>query len=460
MNIQRTPIVTVLGHVDHGKTTLLDTIRGTKIASREAGGITQSTLATKVVTKEGTITFIDTPGHAVFAQMRSRGAKVADIALLIVSADDGPKPQTIESIQFIREAELPFIVVFTKVDLASAEVEKAKGALEQQGILFEGRGGSTPCIEVSAKTGSGINELLELILLVAEVSGIESSDSAPLEAVVIETNKDKRGLLVSAIVRNGTLNVGSTIVAEGIVTKVRGLFDSENKSVKTVSAGDGVTVLGFSELPPIGSPILDAANAGQTVHAVANQRKEVQEGEYPVILKTATAGALEAIVGNLPKFIVPIFTGVGDVTESDIFLAKSANAKIVTFEAKVPNTVAKLADTEGVKIAGFSIIYELFKDLEDIVTDKQKVVVSRALILDIFPYENRKVAGCRIMDGTIKERAQLILMRGEKELGNVRVASIRKGKMQVKEVKAGEECGLLIEGSVDFDRNDVLVSFA
>ena len=229
----RPPIVTILGHVDHGKTTLLDAIRKTNVAGKETGGITQSTLASQVVRPEGKkITFIDTPGHAVFSQMRARGAKVADLAVLVVSADDGVKPQTKEALGYIKETNTPFLVVITKIDLPQVNIEKAKGQIEKEGVSFEGKGGNTPLILVSAKSGKGINDLVEMILLVSEVNAIAGDAEGVLEGLVIETSKDKRGPVVSVVITNGTIKVGMDVAGGDINAKVRGLFDHLGKTIK------------------------------------------------------------------------------------------------------------------------------------------------------------------------------------------------------------------------------------
>ena len=258
----RPPIVTVLGHVDHGKTTLLDAIRKTSVVKKEAGGITQSIGASVVTTKAGLpaqvgkkITFIDTPGHAAFSSMRSRGAKVADIAILVVAANDGVKPQTREALKHILEAKIAYIVAITKIDLASAKIESARSGLEKIGVSFEGSGGQVPLVLVSGKTSQGVEELLEMINLVAEVNEVKGDSEGALEAVVIEVSKDRKGPLASVVVRNGTLKVTSEIAAGGETGKGRGIFDDRGKTVKQVLPGYPGQILGFSQLPPVGAKV-------------------------------------------------------------------------------------------------------------------------------------------------------------------------------------------------------------
>ncbi|MEJ2441604.1 MAG: GTP-binding protein, partial [Patescibacteria group bacterium] len=317
----RPPIVTVLGHVDHGKTTLLDALRKTSVARKEAGGITQSTGASVVTTKEGKkITFIDTPGHAAFAEMRSRGAQLADIALLVVAADDGVKPQTIEALKYIKEAKIPFIVVISKIDI-SPSIVPIKGQLEKEGVLFEGRGGDTPLVALSAKTKKGIDELIEMITLVSEVNEIKADEGGELEAIVVETGKDTRGPTASVVVREGTLSVRDEILMDGIECRVRGLFNYEGKSVKKVLPGEPALVLGLKELPPVGTKVT-SLKGGETkkdeVIKKDAKQSSVEEGQIAVVLKARSAGALEALLVNLPKDVVVVNSGVGPVNESDV----------------------------------------------------------------------------------------------------------------------------------------------
>ncbi|MCJ7805345.1 GTP-binding protein [Patescibacteria group bacterium] len=457
----RPPIVTVLGHVDHGKTTLLDAIRKSNVASKEAGGITQSIGASTVTTKEGkTITFIDTPGHAAFSKMRSRGAKVADLALLVVAADDGVKPQTIEALQLIKAANIPFIVVASKVDLPSASVETLYGQLEKEQVLFENRGGATPLVQVSAKNGTGIEEILEMISLVADLEEIKADPKAILEAVVIETTKNTRGLLTSAVVRNGTLKVGQEVYCEGLRAKVRGLFDDKGQSVKEIICGFPAQILGFEKLPSVGAVISGSeASMALQVEGKKELQIKVEEGQLPVIVKAKNAGSLEAIIAGLPKDVVVLDSGVGDVFESDVLLARSSGAKyILAFESKAPTSVMKLAEAEGVKIEAFQIIYELFQKVEEILKGGQIEILGKAEIVASFPFNNKKVAGCRVTLGRINKTDTLIVQRGEKELGRVKIVSLKKQKQDIAEAKIGEEFGVIFAPQLDFAEGDVIVS--
>lgn len=445
--MQRQPIVTVLGHVDHGKTTLLDAIRKTSVASREKGGITQAIGASVVTTESGKkITFIDTPGHAAFTKMRGRGASVADIAILVVSADDGIKPQTREAIDIIKEAKIPFIVAVTKIDIAGVSPEMVRGQLEGEGILFEGRGGEVPFIPLSAKTGEGLNNLLETIALLSEVNGIEADETLPLEAVVIETFKDARGPVANIIVRNGKIKVGDQVDIANLTGKVRGLFNDKGESVKEVTPGEPAQVIGLTGKDD---------NAPKKV--LGNERR-LAEDEFPIILKASNAGALEAIVASLPPKVVVVDSGIGDVLGSDVLTAKVGNAYIFAFETKIPNNVTKLAEAEGVRVKRFDIIYELLQEIEEILKGGKVQILGRAQVLASFPFNNKKVAGSKVLDGKITKGDMITLLRGEKEMGRAKVISLKKQKNEVGVVGQSEEFGAILEPQLDFAVGDVLVS--
>lgn len=464
----RPPIVVVLGHVDHGKTTLLDNVRNTKVTEREAGGITQGIGASQVTSKQGRkITFIDTPGHATFSKMRTRGAQVADIAILVVAVNDGVKPQTLEALKFIKDANIPFIVVASKTDIKTANVKTVQRQLEKEDVKFESQGGDVPLVGVSGKMGEGIDNLLEMILLVAEINEINGDPKEKLDAVVIETSIDKKGPLVSAVLRNGSLKVGDSIVAGKNSVKTRGLFDDSGKSVKKSLPGDPVQILGFSSLPPVGTRITfqaDEINTGKEVKK-RSVSQNFEKGKLPIVIKTKTQGALEDILKIIPEDIAVVASGVGDVNETDVFNAKSASlakeniiARIIVFEAKVPKNVLKLADTEGVGIERFEIVYKLFDRLDEILNKKKVVISGKAKILAFFPYNDKKVVGCKVVEGKITRSDKILLMRDKKELGKARFSSMKKQKEDVTQVKAGEEFGALLKPQLDFKVGDMIVS--
>jgi len=457
----RPPIVVVLGHVDHGKTTLLDAVRKSNVASREAGGITQSIGASQVTTKDGKkITFIDTPGHAAFTKMRSRGAKVADIAVLVVASEEGVKPQTKEALQIIRDAGVPFIVTATKIDLASADPDAVKGGLEKEGVTFEGRGGDVPFVALSARTGKGVDELLDTLSLVSEVHGVKGDSRGELEAVVLETSKDKSGLLVTVVVRNGTLRVGDSISAEGVSAKIRGLF-SEKGGTKEVYPSESALILGFEALPPVGSKITSLQSATTQGATPKEEVLKPQRGRIPVIIKAQNQGALEAVLAGVPSSFITISSGVGDVFESDVLLAKSSGAdRIFCFESKASPQVVKLAEEEGVSIEIFRVIYELCQRFEELVKKGEVEILGKAEIMAEFPFNGRRVAGCKVVSGQIQKSDKLLIMKAEKKIGEVKALSLKKQKQEISSVKVGEEFGVLFEPQLDFSVGDMLISVA
>lgn len=462
-NITRPPIVVVSGHVDHGKTTLLDAIRKTNVAGREAGGITQAIGASVVTTKEGKkITFIDTPGHAAFTKMRGRGAKVADLAILVVAQDDGVQPQTLEALGIIKDAAIPFVVAGTKADIAGVNPEVVKGQLEKEQIYFEGRGGDVPFVSVSAKTGTGIQELLDTISLMADVAELKGNPEAPLEGVVIESAKDKMGPMATVVIRNGHIKVGETIFAEKLECKVRALFDDQGKSVKEIFPGEPARVFGFTEVPAVGAKV--SIGPTEPTQAFSEKKKGVfdlrrlKEDEIPIIIKADNAGSLEAIIASLPPKIVVVGSGVGDVNSSDILDAKTGNAYVLSFESRIPNEIVKLAEAEKVKTQRFQIIYELLQFLDELLKKGKTEITGHAEILASFPFNNKKVAGCKVTDGRISKGDTLLLERAGKQIGRAKAVSLRKQKSEVSSVGQAEEFGVILDPQLDFAPRDVLVS--
>ncbi len=481
--LSRPPIVAVLGHVDHGKTTLLDTIRHTNVAAGEHGGITQHIGAYQVeVGKEKQkITFIDTPGHEAFAKMRSRGARVADIALLVVAADDSVMPQTKESIEQIKASGASMIVVMNKIDLPTAMPDKVKSDLAKNGVQVEGFGGDIPVIQVSAKTGKGVPELLELITLVAQMKGLDNEPDAPLEAVVVETRLDKgKGMVATVVVKKGTLKFG-TLLFEGAkqVARVRAMFDEYGHAVQSAGPARPVEVLGFTSLPSVGSVLrtdeyLDqkpqetiAPNAPFTAENLPDWLKPVAEQEgrkLTVILKVDTAGSMEAIIAALPKQVELVTAGIGDINEADVLTAKSVKAIIVGFNVKCPPSAERLATAEKVVFRIYTIIYELLDELTEVVSGlKEVLAVERELgtgaVIAEFPFEKSRIAGTKLVSGRLARGDTVKIMRGEEEIARARIKSIRKGKEDTTKVdKAGVECGILFDKKVDFALQDAIIA--
>ena len=461
---ERPPIVAVLGHVDHGKTSLLDYIRKSRVAQGEAGGITQSIGAYQVQTKDQKITFIDTPGHQAFSKMRQRSGFVADLVVLVVAADDGVMPQTQESITHIKNAEVPFIVVVNKIDLASANIERVYDQLVKEGVLVESRGGKIVSVPVSAKTGQGIDDLLEMILLVGEMSQLQSNPSGPLEAYVIESNLTKGGAQATILVKDGTLKVGDEITVEGMSAKLKALVDDKGERLSSAGPSTPVKVLGFSKVPPIGAKVLlqGATPVVAPTKSAARVSLPTDEGKMKLILKADSLGSLEALVGSLPSEVLVIQGEVGEINESDVLLAKTSGASILGFRVKANPSVKKLAEDEAIKIKTFEIIYELLETLEkellDEAAEKEIKILGRAEIIAEFPFGEGRIAGCRVTEGRIAKNDQLELKRDEITLGQVRIVSMKHANEEIKLAEKGSEFGAILKTDLDFRVGDMLIS--
>jgi translation initiation factor IF-2 len=346
--------------------------------------------------------------------------------------------------------------------LQSADVELTKDQLEKEGLSLEGRGGNVPVVEVSAKKAQGLQELLETITLLAEVTGLPNLPMAGLEAVVIETNKSKAGNLVSVVVKKGTLKVGEEVVAGGNWAKIRGIFDSFGKQVKQVLPGYPAQVLGFDSLPAVGSLVTTKVSDNLKKDRLEQVNKvikdKMKEGQIPILIKAESTGALNALKTNIPDKIFVVDATVGDVNEGDVLLAKSSGAKIFTFNTKANSSIKKYASTEGVVIEQFNIIYKLFERLEEIVKGAEIKILAKAQIIAEFPFNKKKVAGCKILEGVISKKSQLFLTRGDKQLGKVKILSIKKEKEEVDEAGQSQECGILFVPQLDFRIGDMLVS--
>ncbi len=479
--VGRPPIVAVLGHVDHGKTSLLDAIRKENVAGGEFGGITQHIGAYQVAIEGRLITFIDTPGHEAFAKMRSRGANVADIALLVVAADDSVKPQTKESIDQIKAAGVSMIVVVNKVDLPTANIDRVKQDLAKAGVQVEGFGGDVPIIGVSAKAGTGLKDLLELISLMAQMKELKNEVAAPFEAVVIETRLDKgKGMVATILVKKGTLKYGMTVY-EGakIVAKVRAMFDEYGKVVQSAGPAKPVEVLGFTTLPQVGALLTDVVKTvpvapqikkdvttAAPTNSLPDWLKPVNEQEKEklnIILRGDTSGSLEAITASLGDRIRLIGSNVGDITEADVLMARGTKAFIVGFNVKCPPAVAKLAQTEKVIFRTYNIIYELLDELTEVVSGMKEVLsqereLGAGTIIAEFPYEKTRIAGTRVTVGRLARGDSVKIMRAEVEVGRAKIKSIRKGKEETTKVEVGTECGIQLDRMVAFQVNDGIIS--
>lgn len=476
----RPPIVAIVGHIDHGKSTLLDYIRKTNVVDAEAGGITQHLSAYEAVHKNATgehrITFLDTPGHEAFSGMRARGLEAADVAILIVSSEEGAKPQTVEALKLIGEAGIPYIVALTKIDKPGSNIEKAKMSLLEHQIFLEGLGGDIPWVGISSKTGEGIPELLDLILLAAELEGITADPKKPGEGLVIEAHVDpKRGATATLIVRDGHLKSGSFVVAGAAMAPVRIMENFVGKPIKEAHPGSPIRIVGFSSLPAVGTTWRTVGSKKEAEAAIQIARtpqapltigKGAAEGEeavhlvLPVIIKTDVAGTGEAVVHELNKIpqdgrleVRIVLRGVGAVTENDVKLVGGGKTPgiILGFNVKVEKEAREIAERLGVQIATFDIIYKLAEFLGEELAKRRprleaEVVVGAAKILKFFSgQKGRVVVGGRVEEGSLKLHQEVKIMRRDAEIGRGTISSLQAGKKDVKEVEAGTEFGTMLK---------------
>jgi len=472
------PVVAVLGHVDHGKTSLLDAIRKTDVAQKEHGGITQKIGASKIeFIHEGTkkqITFIDTPGHETFAKMRGHGVSAADIGLLVVSSVDGVMPQTKESINLLKETKIPFIVVLTKSDLPDKNPERVKRQLLKEDVILEASGGDVPAIEVSAKTNRNIKELLELILLVFEIKKENTSSlDKPFKAIVIESKLDpKKGAVATIVIKNGSLTPRDEIYSEKGTSRVRSITNDKGEHLKTASSGDAIEILGFEKAPQIGSiitksPAINVQNERQTAsfsqpNLTADNLliKSKEKPTLSIILCADTLGSLEAIVNALPKEINVALQKTGEITLSDLLFAKSVSAIILCFNIRINPQVFRLAIQEKVLIKNYNLIYELIDELTDVLKGKEleveEKIFGRAKVLASFPFEKTKVLGITVLEGRVAKGDKVTLMRIDQVIGESKILTMRSGKNSVSKAEKGEEVGVVISPFLDFTIGDML----
>ncbi len=474
------PVVSVLGHVDHGKTSLLDKIRSSSIAAREKGGITQKIGASEIEIKhEGKtrrITFIDTPGHEAFANMRSQGVNAADIVLLVIAADDGIKPQTRESIGKILEAKLPYIVVFTKVDLETANIERAKQTVVKEGVLLEGLGGDVPYLGVSSKTGENIQALLDLIVLVYDLSGIKKDSAKEFSGVLIDAKQDKRrGIVTSIVIKQGKIEIGKVLYSHGKqIGKIRAITDTFSKNVKESKPGEAVELLGMTEVLPAGSVLFDREvepalqpqskpAVTQPTDIMAFLRDEASD-IIPVVLKTETSAEMEAVKNALPDNIKIILEGQGEIAVSDILLAHDFRALVLGFNVDATREAKALADSEKVFYKSYGIIYQMLDEMVQLTaainTQEQEKVLGRAQILASFMGSSGAIIGLKVNEGRLAIGDRIKIMRGEKEIGASQITTIKHGKEDVKVAEKGAEYGIMISGEVDFAPQDAIIAYS
>ena len=475
--VERPPIVTVMGHVDHGKTSLLDYIRKSKVTLGEAGGITQAIGAYKVNVNNKSITFIDTPGHEAFTAMRARGASVTDIAILIVAADDGIMPQTVEAINHIKTANIPMIVAINKIDKPQAEPDKILQQLAEHNVLPEAWGGDAIICKISAKTGEGIDKLLETILLVAEVQDLKANPDINAMGTLIESRLDKgRGPIASLIVRDGSLKIGDTIVSGTAICKVKAMIDENNKQVKIATPSMPVTVLGFNEVPPAGETFtvveeklskqiveerkakikeeLIKGSGGNTLEDLIQKTSEKDMKILNIVLKTDVHGSLEAIKGSIVKLVNEevkiniLHSGVGAISESDLILAQASNAMVIAFNIGQDSKVKTLAERMKIKIYSYKIIYQLLEELERVIKGMkepkyEEVYLGKAEVIAVFKLSNAGiVAGSMVKDGKIIRGEHAKIYRNGQVVATTEIKSLKVVKDDAKEVGKDRECGI------------------
>jgi translation initiation factor IF-2 len=495
--LPRAPVVTVMGHVDHGKTSLLDAIRETEVAAGEAGRITQHIGAYEARVDGKRIVFIDTPGHEAFTRMRARGAKVTDIVVLVVGADDGVMPQTEEAIDHARAAGVPIIVAINKIDKPDAEPERVKRQLSDRKLMPEEWGGDTVMVEVSAKTKKNIEKLLEMILLVGDLRELKADPDAPASGTVLESRVDKgRGPVATVLVQNGTLHVGDVFIVGAVYGKVRAMFDDRGQPIKKAGPATPVEVLGLQGVPEAGDQfqVADEAKARHIVEYRQSKQREAtlaktassgrltldqlheqlragELKELPVVVKADVQGSVEVLNEMLPKLsndqvkLKVIHASVGAVTETDVLLASASNAVIVAFNVRPERKASELAQREGVDIRLHTIIYELLDELKKAVSGLLSPVIKetylgRAEVRDTFRVKGvGMIAGCSVQDGILKRDADVRVLRDNVVIYTGRISSLRRFKEDANEVRQGFECGVGVSNFNDVKVGDILECF-
>jgi translation initiation factor IF-2 len=477
-NNERPPIVVVLGHVDHGKSSLLEAVKDLKITEKEAGGITQH-IGAYVVSHGGKdITFIDTPGHEAFFAMRSRGTKIADIGILVVAADESIKEQTKEAIEHLKKSNMPFIIAINKIDKKSIDIEKVKQDLSKEEVFVESYGGSVPSVNVSAKEKTGIEDLLEMILLLAEVEGIKDEEADSAEGAVIEVKRDsKRGIVVTLLIKKGILKKGDVVATECSYGKIKTMEDFLGKEIEIAGPSIPVQIIGIKDCPKAGESFFVFQKPEDAKKFISNKpEKEQQElledkETLHIIIKADVMGSLEAIENSLKKIPqkeinIKIVRGdVGNITESDIECLKMANAKIYSFRTKVDKNVEKLMIRDKIEIDSFDIIYELIEkvksDAEALLEDEIiKTEIAKVKILAVFrTLKNRQILGGKVLKGDVKKGSIVEIYRGEEKKGEGKLINIKKEEKDVEKIIENEEFGMLLESKEKAEEGDVLVLY-
>jgi translation initiation factor IF-2 len=495
----RAPVVTILGHVDHGKTSLLDAIRSTRVAAGEAGGITQHISAYQVEHNGQTITFLDTPGHAAFTAMRSRGAQGADVVILVVAADDGVMPQTKEALAHAKAAKVPMIVALNKIDKPNANPERVKNQLAENGLVPDDWDGDTIVVPVSATEHIGLEDLLEAILLVADNTEILANPKGDLIGTVIEAERDRaKGVVATILVQNGTLSVGDILVAGTAYGRIRAMFDFLGDNITEAGPSTPISVMGLNDVPSAGDLIRivdsdkearaivaereermkDIAASKITAVTLENMFERFQQGqarELRLIVKADVQGSLEPIITSLEEISASdeegqirvniLHSGTGNITENDITLATASQAIVMGFNVQADEAARVTADREGVSIRFYSIIYRLTEDVEKalkgmLAPEEKVTVIGQAEVRAVFKIPKiGKIAGCRVLDGEIRRNAMVRVLRNEKSIYEGEISSLKHEKDDVREVRSGFECGINLKGFDSFEEGDILECF-
>jgi len=491
----RPPVVTIMGHVDHGKTTLLDAFRESNLVGRESGGITQHIGAYVVTHKNHPITFVDTPGHEAFTQLRARGAKVTDIVILVVAADDGVMPQTKEAISHAKAADVPMIVAINKIDKANADLDKTKQQLSKEGLLVEDWGGDVVCVEVSATEKTNMKELLDMILLVSEVNEIKANPNGEAQGVVLEARLDaKKGAVATVIIQNGTLKQGDAFITGVTYGKVRALFDEKGEVMKDAKPSIPVEILGFVDVPESGDifqviPKIESAKKisqlrknqtedetdASSEHLTLDQLfQKIEEGEVkelPLVIKGDVQGSIEVLSDILPNLSLEsvqvniVHAATGNITESDVLLASASNAILIGYNVKANQKIQILAKKENVEIRTYAVIYQLTDHIKKALTGLLEPILKekslgRAEIRKIFQIPRTGViAGCYVQEGIITRNSEIKILRDNKIIHQGKISSLKHIKENVTEVKKNYECGIGIEKFTDIQEGDIIEAF-
>jgi len=495
----RSPVVTILGHVDHGKTSLLDAIRSTKVAAGEAGGITQHISAYQIEHSEKTITFLDTPGHAAFTAMRSRGAQGADVVILVVAADDGVMPQTKEALAHAKAAKVPIIVALNKMDKSNANPEKVKKELADNGLIPDDWDGDTIVVPVSATEQTGLEDLLEAILLVSDNTEILANPQGDLIGTVIEAERDRsKGVVATLLVQNGTIKIGDILVAGQASGRIRAMFNFLGEKITEAGPSTPISVMGLSDVPSAGD-LIRVVNTDKEARAIVAERKENQKNarvasivavtlenmferfqqgqarELRLIIKGDVQGSLEPIISSLEEISASddegqirvniLHSGTGNISENDITLAAASKAIVMGFNVQADEAARVTADREGISIRFYNIIYRLTEDVEKalkgmLAPEEKLTVIGKAEVRALFKVPKiGKIAGCRVVDGEIRRNALMRVLRNDKLIYEGEISSLRHEKDDVREVRSGFECGINIKGFDAFEEGDILECF-